>query len=130
MFTSRTGRRLLLLVAVCIALLIAGTGAAAACDTCADPDQEESDHEPFWSNDDFPYDTSENNSFVDIVVEETESEMEEDFGGGSDAAAASASAGDASVTVSANAEGATVAGGTTSAEAGVTLRSGAPFADE
>ncbi len=127
MTPTTIGRRLLLLVAICIALVVAGTGTVVACETCADPDHEEEDHEPYWSNEEFPYNTSENRSFVEIVVDETEEEMEEDFGGenGSTSAAASTSVGDRSVAAAANADVDPVGEDASTADGAVTVALGA-----
>lgn len=105
MSTNHSGRRLLLLVAVGIALLVAGSGAAVACDTCADQNEDDDEeYEPYWSNEEFPYNTSENRSFADIVVNETEEEMEEDLDDGNDGREANAGASAGRVAIGAEAE--------------------------
>lgn len=130
MTPNNSGRRLLLLVTVSIGLLVAGTGAAVACDTCADPNQDDDEeYEPYWSNEEFPYNTSENRSFVEIVVDETEEEMAEDLGSenGSQEAAVAATVGDRSVAARASADvdpvggNASDAGGTVSVSFGATV---------
>lgn len=72
--------RVLLSVAVGASLLVVGTGLAAACETCADPNADEEDREAFWSNEDVPYDVDENNSLAGVIAKAFVDEIESDVG--------------------------------------------------
>lgn len=117
MMGNDTLRRVLLSMAVCVSLLVVGSGVAAACETCADPNaDEEEDREALWSNEDVPYDVDENNSLAGVIAKAFVDEIQSDAGNatangvGSDVAAsggvsASGSDGTASGAVAADVGG-------------------------